>query len=506
MPAKPEANKSAPRLEPGSFRDRNSRVIYENGSIGRVLNENAYRHWQVLSAAPFFERRQTDGSLVTTREVAASDSGATSALATGDSEAWVGRLEHERIPFLSYAYEWSFSMLKDAALLHLDLLEDALDADLILKDSTHFNVQWRGARPVFIDIPSFESLGAGEAWVGYRQFCCMFLYPLMLQAYKNIPFHAWLRGSIDGVPPDVMNQHMSLRDYFRSGVLTHVYLQASLEKRYSGKPQNVRSAVADAGFHKELIRNNVRGLRKLIRKLEWSAANSEWSHYATNTSYDEEETARKQAFVERAAASREGGWRLAWDLGANTGNYSRIAAKYSQAVVAMDADHLAVDRMYRQLKQEIAVETKGADASTEPGEAKAGAGNPAAKILPLVMNLADPTPALGWRGAERKNLAERGRPELILSLALIHHVVIAANIPVRDFIEWLAGLGASLVMEFVTREDEMVQTLLRNKVDQYSDYTTEYFERVFEEHFQVAEREELKGGLRIIYFAHPRRN
>ncbi len=430
-------------------------------------------------AAPFFERRQADGTLGATKAAPLAD--AELGELSGDSERWVARLDHETIPVISYAYEWSYSMLRDAALLHLELLGEALDADLILKDSTHFNIQWRGARPVFIDVPSFEQLGAGEAWVGYRQFCCMFLYPLMLQAYKDIPFHAWLRGSIEGIAPEVMNRHMSLRDYLRSGVLTHVYLQSSLDKRYSDRPQNLRSAVADAGFHKELIRNNVRGLQKLIRKLEWRAGRSEWSHYATETSYDAAETERKQAFVARAAASNR--WKLVWDLGATTGNYSRIAAKYADAVVAMDADHLAVDRLYRQLKSED-------DSDSQ-------------KILPLVTNLADPTPSLGWRGAERKSLIERGRPELILSLALIHHVVIAANIPVRDFVEWLASTGAALVIEFVTREDEMVQTLLRNKADQYSDYTTEYFEQALAEFFQIQEREELKGGRRIIYFAQP---
>ena len=470
------------RLEPGSFRDRNSRVVYADGRIRRVLNARAFAHYQALSAADFFAVRQADGSLVATRAVLEEESPAE--LATGDSEAWVAQLEHERIEFLSYAYEWPFHMLKDAALLHLDLLQDALAADVILKDSTPFNIQWRGARPVFIDVPSFETLAPGETWTGYRQFCCMFLYPLFLQAYKNIPYHAYLRGSLEGIAPDVMNRHMSARDYFRAGVMTHVYLQSALEKRYSANTTNVRSAVADAGFHKEIIRNNVRGLSKIIRALEWGDDRSQWSHYATETSYDTAETERKRAFVERAAAMTKPD--LAWDLGCNTGDYSRIVARYARTVVAMDADHLAVDRLYRQLKAE------------REDSITAGV-----NILPLVMNLADPSPALGWRGAERKNLPDRGRPKLILSLALIHHVVIAANIPVREFLAWLASLGAALVIEFVTRQDEMVQTLLRNKADQYSDYHTDYFERCLNELFHVREREELKSGRRILYFAQP---
>lgn len=467
------------RLEPGSFRDRNSRVVYQpDGNVQRLLNETAYGHWQALQAAPFFAARQTDGSLIGTRYLGRPPAGL-----AGDSEERVAVLEHDRINFVSYAYEWPFHMLREAAVLHLDLMLDALQADLILKDATPYNIQWQGTRPVFIDIPSFESLAPGDAWIGYRQFCCLFLYPLMLQAYKNIPYHAWLRGSLEGISPSVMQAHMSSRDLLRRGVFTHVNLQSRLEQSYSGSQQNIRHVVKNAGFQKAMIRNNVANLRRLVSRLDWHADRSTWSHYAGETSYDAEQTRRKDAFVERAVASRQE-WNLVWDLGANTGRYSRIAAERARTVIAMDADHLAVDRMYRELR------TAG--------------DSPARKILPLVVNLGDPAPALGWRGQERKSLPQRGSPDLILSLALIHHVVISANIPLREFVEWTAEFGAALVIEFVSREDEMVQTLLRNKDDQYSDYDREYFEQCLSDFYDVREHEELKNGRRIIYFALPK--
>ncbi len=148
-------------------------------------------------------------------------------------------------------------MLKDAALLHLELLLAALDEDMILKDSSAYNIQWQGVRPVFIDIPSFEVLPPGEPWVGYRQFCQLFLYPLFLQAYKNVDFHPWLRGSIDGIDPVQINNLMSVRDRFRPGVFTNVYLQAKLQEKFSGTRKDVKNDLKNAGFNKQLIRANI---------------------------------------------------------------------------------------------------------------------------------------------------------------------------------------------------------------------------------------------------------
>jgi hypothetical protein len=125
---------------------------------------------------------------------------------------WAVLLRHERIPFVSYPYEWPFSLLKRAALLQLDLLTEAIGAGLILKDASPYNVQWNGASPVFIDVGSFERLREGEAWAGYRQFCQLQLYPLMLQAFRNVPYQPWLRGAIDGITPAEMRALLRLRD------------------------------------------------------------------------------------------------------------------------------------------------------------------------------------------------------------------------------------------------------------------------------------------------------
>ena len=331
-------------------------------------------------------------------------------------------------------------MLKDAALLQLELLAEALEEGMILIDASSFNVQWRGANPVFIDVPSLRRVKPGEPWVGYRQFCQMHLFPLLLRAYKDLDFLPLLRGSVDGITPSC-NAMMSLRDRFRRGVFSHVYLHSKLEQRYGQTERKVGEELKSSGFNDELIKANVAGLRKLVGGLAWKASQSEWSDYTRTRSYSGEGLQAKKAFVERALAGRR--WERVWDLGCNTGEFSEMAAAHADSVVAMDADQLAIDLLYRRLRE----------------------GGPT-NVLPLVSNLADPSPAIGWRNRERKTLPERGRPDLVMSLALIHHVVLGANNPVEEYVDWLAALTRhGLIVEFVNRNDPMVGVLLRNKED-----------------------------------------
>ena len=461
--------------EPGSFRDRQGRIFYRNGEVLRALSARALEEWRVLSSTRFFPRLMEAGKIVRTGSVeAASLEGA-----LPKTEQWSGFLSHETIPFISYPYEWSFQMLKDAALLQLELIAAALAEGMILKDASSFNLQWKGARPVFIDIPSFERLSPGEPWVGYRQFCQLFLYPLFLQSYKNIPFQPWLRGSIDGISPQDCLQLMSARDLLRGGVLTHVYLQSRLQNHYGRSDANAKGMLKTAGFSKDLIAANVQRLTKTVSGLAWTQTRSEWSDYASNNTYSRQDHEAKTDFVREAAQSRR--WNLAWDLGCNTGSFSRICAENSDYVVAMDQDPAAIELFYRTLSQE--------GCST---------------ILPLVLNLADPSPDLGWRCLERKAITGRGRPQLTLCLALIHHMVIGANVPVGDFLQWLADLESALVIEFVTKNDPMVEVLLRNKEDQYQDYELDHFERCLGSLFEVERREVLPSGTRVLYFATPK--
>jgi precorrin-6B methylase 2 len=466
------------RLESGSFRDREGRVSYHDGEVYRFLSANALAAYDRLEATRFFRKGLDQGTIIPTVRA---DLSLLAGAATEPDEqalAWKGALHHERIPFVSYPYEWPFSMLKDAALLHLKLLQAALAEDFVIKDSTPYNVQWRGVRPTFIDVPSFEPLVKGEPWIGYLQFCQLFLYPLLLTAYKGVPYQPWLRGSVDGIEPEQIDRLFGLRDRLRPGVFGHVYLQSKLQAMQANSKTSLRKEARASGFPKAIIQANARKLEKLISNLEWKQSRSEWSHYDQEHSYASEEHKKKEHFVEQTAERVQPD--LTWDLGCNTGRFTRLAAKHSGYAVAMDADRLAIERLYQALSNE-------------------GVSN----ILPLVNNLVDSSPNLGWRLSERKDLATRGRPQLVLALALIHHIVIGCNVPTSEFLDWLATLGATVVLEFVTREDAMVKKLLLNKEDHYFDYERGFFERALARRFTIDQQLELGGGTRILYRIHP---
>ena len=459
----------------GSFRDHDSRVFSVAGEIHRSLSPAALADFEALAGTDLFAAAQESRKLVGTRLVEGFEPPPDCRPEAG----FAAVLRHERIPFLSWPFEWPFSMLKDAALLTLELIDAALDEGLILKDGTPYNVQWRGAAPVFIDVGSFERLRDGEPWFGYRQFCMQFLYPLMLRSFRDVSHRPLLRGELEGISPEQMRNLLSLRDRLRRGVLTNVVLHARLESRHSERSAtDAREEVSRAGFKPELIKANVGRLAKLIRGLEWSPAGSEWSEYRETSTYDEEGLAAKEAFVEAAVASAAP--TLVWDLGCNDGRFSRIAAGAGAYVVAIDGDEVAVDRLYRELRAE------GSDG-----------------ILPLAVDLVDASPGLGWRGEERPPLERRAKPDLVLALALVHHLAIGANVPLPAVVDWLADLGAALVVEFPTREDPMVARLLsRKREDAHPDYELERFEALLGERFDVTRRE--PRGSRVLFEARPR--
>jgi hypothetical protein len=434
--------------------------------VYRALSHVGWEDWHALAETPLAR----DTRLIATEPAALED------LPELTGEPAAGALKHERVPFVSHPYEWPFSMLKDAALLQLALGREALAHDLTLKDASPYNVQWRGAEPVFIDVGSFERLRPGEPWAGYRQFCMLYLYPLMLEAYRGVPYHAWLRGSIDGITP---GEARGLLPKHRRGVLTHVVLHARLEARYAeAGGREVKRELKRAGFRKELLDANLRRLEKLVGRLDFRPGRTAWTDYRSTNTYSDDDARRKAEFVHAAAARRPG--ELTWDLGANDGTYARVAAEHSALVVALDADHATVDGLYRALRDEQRRD-----------------------ILPLVMSITDPSPDLGWRGRERASLERRGMPDLALALALIHHVVITGNVPVTEFLDWLRSLDCALVIEFPDREDTMVQRLLSGKPDTANpDYDRATFERALGDRFEIERTERV--GTRTLYDAHPR--
>lgn len=462
--------KCAIRAEPGSFRDPAAKVFYRGDVVLRGLSSAAWDDWRHVSACDFFRQAQRDGTIVLTREMSPVEQSG-----LDGCENWAGVLRHECIPFISYPYEWSFGMLRAGALHYLDLLAAALKEGISLKDGTAFNIQWQGVQPVFIDVPSFYPLAPGEPWIGYRQFCQMFLYPLMLTAYRNVRFQAWLRGNLEGIEPRECDALMSVRDWLRPGVFLHVHLHASFDRRLSQSGTSARSALQQAGFSTSLIEANVRRLQQVIRRLTWTV-DTEWSGYTKTRPYAAEDHARKIDFV-RGVLS-QGRWKRIWDLGCNTGEFSKLAAERADYVVALDRDPGTIERLFDDLKR-----------------------HHVRNVLPLVQDLANPSAATGWNCRERQALAARGGPELTLCLALVHHLALGQNIPLEALVEWLASLGPQLVVEFVDAADPMVQALLRDRRANIHGYTREQFEKQLATRYRVIDHVELARGQRVLYHA-----
>ena len=467
----------------GSFRDPVNRV-YEVSSpdgnnrkrILRGVNQDALESYQELATQSFYKRLVEQGHVIKTDIAPNDDPDALSVI----EEGWSGVLEHEAVSFVSYPYEWTFSMLRDAALLQLHIIEQSIENGWTLKDATPYNFQFVGPRAVFIDIPSFETRVEGEPWGGYRQFSSMFLIPLLLKSHLGIDQLPILRSYIDGVPPTEAIKYFKGLSRLKKGVISHITFPAMVENNIAvrerdGAPAKKRTV---KGQSNAMVLGLVQSLSRLIKGLKSDIKHTDWSHYDKTHSYESEDFVVKKAFVQKYAAlsARE----HIWDIGCNTGTFSKICSPYCNLVVSLDGDHDAVEQLYLKEKEEKS-----------------------SNILPLVMNLSNISPGQGWAGSERQAFDKRRDPDLVLCLALIHHIRMSANVPNVLFLKWLRSLNSDVVLEFVNREDEMVVKLLTNKKEQYADYDIEQFIREAELFFTIENREPLKDGKRELFFLKP---
>ncbi len=425
-----------------------------------------------LQASTFFVEAQRDGRIVGTHPTE---------LALGLSDdGWEVAVEHDRVPVISYPYEWTFSMLQDAALEQLALTRSALSEGLLTKDATPYNTQFVGASPMFIDIGSFEGLPPREPWRGYRQFCMLFYLPLLLQATIDVPFQPLLRGSLHGITPETARRMLPVRHRGGKGAFTNVVLHARLERRNAGSQRDAGAELSRAGYGPKLIDAQLAKLERSVGGLRWAAAESEWSNYTDRGHYETEELEQKAAFVERVA--RRGGPTTVVDLGANDGHFSKLVAPFAKTVVAVDSDSLVVDRLYRSLRAEND-----------------------RVILPLYTDLTDPSPALGWRGRERSPLTERVDADLVLALALVHHLAITGTVPLPEVVAMLRDFDADVVVEFPDRGDPMVERLLgRKRTGLFDRYTLDDFVAAADARFETVDQVTLRSGRRHLFHLTPR--
>lgn len=448
--------------DPGSFRDPASRIVLDDERVIRLLDQRGLGGWRALAATDFFRTAVAEGLLIETTELDDPPQGS------------AGALSHPRLPFISYPYEWTFSMLRDAAILQLDLLEGSLSAGLTIKDATPYNIQFVAGRPVFIDVGSFEEYRKGEPWIGYRQFTRQFLFPLMLRAWVGVPFQPWLRGDLEGLTSAQMARLLPWRKRFNPSALLHVRLQAKMEARMGDR--SVRRELSEAGFSADLILANVRKLRSLIEGLEWEHGGDGWSTYVDCTHVGRDR-ATKSEFLSVALQRLRP--RRVVDLGANDGHFSSIAAESGALAIAVDSDEAVLDDLYRR--------SVGQDLSV------------------VLTDLANPSPAQGWAGAERSSLVDRARPDLLIAYGLIHHLIYGASIPPREVVRWLSSFGCPVVLEFVGPEDEMVGRLVGNKLPEelHDDREEAEFRALLQPVFEIS-AEQVLSETRTLFVLDPR--
>ncbi len=465
MPGSPSGT-PAPARDPGSFRDPSGFVYRRDGRLHRQINHSFATDWDDLVASGLLGNLQERGILVrhdAADLAVAADPASAHAVITPDP-----------IDFISYPYEWSFGMLRDAALLTLEAQAVAAAAGFTLRDATAYNVQFRDGRPILIDTLSFERAEPGAPWIAYRQFCEHFLAPLALMSKRDVRLGLMLRDHIDGIPLDLAARLLPGRSRWNLGLGPHIHAHARAQARFADRGTEAATAARRASVSPLRQRALIDSLQRTVRKLDWTPAGTEWADYAENTSYGDDATAVKDDLVRRFLD--EAGGEVVWDMGANTGRYSRIATGLGRRVVAWDVDPAATERHYRLIRR---------DDTTS--------------VLPLVLDLANPSPGLGWAGHERRSVAERSNADVVLALALIHHLAIGRNIPLDRVAAYFASIAAGLVIEFVPKDDPMVGKLLATREDVFPDYTVEGFRAAFGIHYDIAGEATVTGTTRVLF-------
>jgi len=456
-----------PQRDPGSFRDPSGQVFLVGDRVYRAIYGDALSEWEATSA--FVGRMAEQGRIVAT-SVAPND------VLAAEANQPRAVLEHERLPFISYPYEWSFAALKAAALHHLDLQLEALAENIVLSDASAYNVQFVGARPVFIDVLSFRRYRDGEFWVAHRQFCEQFLNPLLLRSLLGISHNSWFRGSLEGITSVDLARLLKWRHKLSWNVLTQVTLQASFQRSAMSQKGAVDGdKIRRIGFPKTAYGSMLTRLRSWIQTLQPADGNSTvWRDYATTTSYNSDESESKRAFIAEYAAAVKPS--MLWDLGCNTGDYSAVALEAgAEYVVGFDFDQGALDAAFSR--------------ATSTGM----------RFQTLFLDAANPSPSQGWAHGERRSLGSRANASGLIGLALIHHLAISRNIPLDQVIGWLVGLAPTGVIEFVPKTDPMVIELLKLREDIFPDYGTEAFEAALGKHAAILRRQTISASGRTLY-------
>ena len=448
----------------GSFRDPSGFMFKHEGKLYRQVNQKYSKEYDLLMGSGLYEQLSKSRTLVAHKEVDLQ-------LAPIPETAY-RVIEPEVVDFISYPYEWCFNQLQDAAVLTLAIARRALEFGMSLKDASAYNIQFQNGRPVFIDTLSFEKYEEGAPWVAYKQFCQHFLAPLALMAKKDIRLAQMMRFHIDGIPLDLTSKLLPASTKLNFGLATHIHIHAQSQKRYADK--EVSQEEVKARMSKTAMVGLLDSLLSTVRGLYVKTIQTEWTDYYQDNNYTKKSFEAKRQLVKTYLEKANP--KQVWDLGGNTGEFSRAASDLGIPTVCFDIDPGAVQQNYDLVKK-----------------------NKEKFMLPLRMDLTNPSPDLGWHNAERESMQARGPVDLVMALALIHHLAISNNVPLVDVADYFADLGKYLIVEFVPKSDSQVKRLLASRLDIFPDYTLEGFRQAFEHHYLLIDETPIDACERTVF-------
>lgn len=459
-------------LDKGSFRDPAGFVFFLEGNVYRALDHDHFKLITDLVEEGVLDSLVKAGYVVPTR-ILSEDEKRKRGLKNLIPD-WNHFLVHSRIPIITYPYEWSFSMLVDAARLHLDIQLMLIEKGYSLKDASAFNVQFIHHRPVFIDVLSLERPDRLDVWLAYGQFCKMFFYPLLLKRYKHVDFKSIFLGNIEGIDVDRAYDIFGWLGSLRPAVFVDVFLQHLLNKGSDKRTKKLRKKLSEKKEHPTAQRINLKRLLARIENLKASyTLHGHWASYADTCTYSDESENEKIAYIENFLSVHKPSSVL--DLGANIGRYSIMAAQTGSDVVAVDSDHDCIEILYRKARSE------------------------GLSILPMVMNIALPSPPMGFRNEERKSFFSRVHCQCVFALALVHHLLVTSRIPLKQIRDLLYDLTERyVVVEFIAPDDEMFQVLLASRRNIYKNLTIHYFLETFSEKFELIFKRHITGTKRTL--------
>lgn len=470
-------------VEAPSFRDPSGSVIVSRDRVLRIVNSEGTRDFKAFLESRTAQRFVADGQIVGTRSI---DVDALErspfekrsiGLASHDADAIV--VEHDRIPFRNYPYEWPPEMLHAAGVLTLEMADRLVDDGLGLKDATPYNILYRGATPVFIDVLSFERRDpADPIWLPYAQFVRTFLLPLLVNKHFGVPMAQLFSGRRDGLEPEEVYRLAGPLKRLTPGFFSLVSVATWLGKGDPDKGEMYnKKALRNAEQAKFILKSLIRRTRRALMRLEPTCkVKSTWSDYMRTNNYTEAHFLAKDQFVE--GVFREFVPKSVLDVGCNTGHFSASAAKCGASVVAMDTDPVVVGKLWRRAKDETL------------------------DILPLVANLSSPTPAMGWRNRECPSLLDRtrGRFDCVLMLAVIHHLLVTERVPLSEILDLAADMTTDLcVMEFIDPDDSMFKRLVRGRENLFAGLNQPAFEVECLSRFDIVRSQHVDGTKRWLY-------